>query len=45
VVNNHARGWFELFPDPPFGVLAEVEAVVQFHDPALAKVGRCRLNR
>jgi hypothetical protein len=36
VVNNHARGWFELFPDPPFGALAEVDAIVQFHDPRLA---------
>ena len=37
LVNNHARGWFELFPDPPFGHLAEVEAVVKFHDPQVAK--------
>ena len=37
LVNNHARGWFELFPDPPYGHLAEVEAVVKFHDPQVAK--------
>ena len=37
LVNNHARGWFELFPDPPYGHLAEAEAVVKFHDPQVAK--------
>ena len=37
LINNHARGWFELFPDPPYGHLAEVEAVVKYHDPAVAK--------
>jgi len=37
LVNNHARGWFELFPDPPYGHLGEVEAVVRYHDPVVAK--------
>ena len=32
VVNNHARGWFDLFPDPPHGALAEVEGIVRHHD-------------
>jgi WD40 repeat protein len=36
VATNHAKGWFELFPDPPFGFLGEVEAVVKYHDAALA---------
>ena len=36
VVNNHARGWFDLFPDPPHGALAEVEGIVRHHDQALA---------
>ena len=37
LINNHARGWFELFPDPPYGHLSEVEAIVKYHDAAVAK--------
>ena len=40
VATNHAKGWFELFPDPPFGFLGEVEAVVKYHDAALRHTWR-----